>query len=99
MDVTSPGRGWSSIISAASACQLVPPVAVFRPEPEDEMRIFGSIVEIVLLLLGAVWILQGANVLAGSVMSGQTQWLYIGLVVVLVGLVVLWWFNLRGRQR
>ena len=62
------------------------------------MRIFGTIVGVV-LVLGGLWTLQGSNMLAGSVMSGQSQWLYIGLVVAVVGLVVLWWFNLRGRMR
>lgn len=63
------------------------------------MRIFGSIVGVVLILLGGLWVLQGANIMAGSVMSGQSQWLYIGIVVVIVGLVVLWWFNMRQRSR
>jgi hypothetical protein len=55
------------------------------------MRIAGTIIGIVLVLLGGLWILQGSNVLAGSVMSGQSQWLYIGIVVLIVGLVALWW--------
>lgn len=63
------------------------------------MRILGSVVGVLLVLLGGVWMLQGANVLAGSVMSGEAQWLYIGLVVLVVGLVALWWFNLRRRTR
>lgn len=63
------------------------------------MKIFGTIVGVVLVLLGGLWTLQGSNVLAGSVMSGQSQWLYIGLIVLVVGLIVLWWFNLRGRMR
>lgn len=49
------------------------------------MKRLGTIVGILLMLLGAVWILQGANILGGSVMSGQSQWLYIGIVVALVG--------------
>lgn len=60
------------------------------------MRIAGIIVGIILILLGGVWILQGANVLAGSVMSGHSQWLYVGIVVVIVGAGVLWW-TLRRR--
>ena len=61
------------------------------------MRIVGSVVGAVLVLLGALWVLQGANLVGGSVMSGQSQWLYIGIVVAVLGLVVLWWFNLRRR--
>ena len=55
------------------------------------MRIAGTIVGIILVLLGGLWILQGSNIVGGSVMSGQTQWLWIGIVVVIVGLVALWW--------
>ena len=57
------------------------------------MKLLGNIVGVVLLLLGGLWTLQGANVLAGSIMSGQSQWLYIGIVLVVVGLGVLFWTN------
>jgi hypothetical protein len=52
------------------------------------MRIAGIVIGIVLALLGLVWILQGSNVIGGSVMSGQSQWLYIGIVVLIAGLIV-----------
>ena len=59
------------------------------------MRIAGNIVGIVLLLLGALWIAQGSNLLAGSAMSGQSMWLWIGVVVVIISVVVLWLVNRR----
>ncbi len=59
------------------------------------MRIAGTILAIILMLLGGVWTLQGANVIGGSVMSGQSQWLYIGIVLLVAGIGALWWFNLR----
>lgn len=49
------------------------------------MKLFGTIAGALLMLIGLVWILQGANILLGSVMSGQSQWLYIGIVVAVVG--------------
>jgi hypothetical protein len=55
------------------------------------MRIAGTIIGIILILLGGLWILQGANIIGGSVMSGQNQWLYIGIVVLIVGAIALWW--------
>lgn len=61
------------------------------------MKILGNIVGVVLVLLGGLWTLQGANVLAGSVMSGHSQWLYIGIVLLIVGLVLLYWTNMRVR--
>lgn len=61
------------------------------------MRIAGTVVGVVLILLGGLWTLQGANLVGGSVMSGQSQWLYIGIGVLIAGLLALWWFNLRRR--
>ena len=55
------------------------------------MRIAGIVIGVAFILLGGLWILQGTNVLAGSVMSGQSQWLYIGIVVAIVGAIALWW--------
>ena len=60
------------------------------------MRLFGTIAGVLLILLGGVWILQGANVLAGSVMSGQSQWLYIGIVVALAGAALIYWLRRWG---
>ncbi|MFI5607227.1 hypothetical protein [Amycolatopsis sp. NPDC051903] len=42
----------------------------------------------VLVLVGAVWVLQGAGVLTGSFMTGQKLWFLIGLVAFLVGVVL-----------
>ena len=61
------------------------------------MKILGNIVAIVCLLVGALWTLQGANVLGGSVMSGEGQWLYVGIALVVLGLGALYWVNLRPR--
>ena len=51
---------------------------------------------VILILLGLVWILQGSGVMKGSVMSGQTLWLVIGIVVGLIGLG-LGWLGLAAR--
>jgi uncharacterized integral membrane protein len=45
-------------------------------------------VGVVLLLVGAVWVLQGAGVVTGSFMTGQKLWFLIGLASFLVGVVV-----------
>lgn len=50
------------------------------------MRIVGIVIGLVALLVGGVWIGQGAGWIAGSFMSGQGLWLVIGIVVALVGL-------------
>jgi hypothetical protein len=38
------------------------------------------------ILVGAVWILQGAGILPGSFMTGQRLWLVIGVVVAIIGI-------------
>ncbi|HTJ39173.1 MAG TPA: hypothetical protein VL738_38600 [Dactylosporangium sp.] len=53
------------------------------------MRWVLVIVGALLVLSGAVWTLQGLNVLGGSAMSGATMWAVIGPVVAVVGLVLL----------
>ncbi len=56
------------------------------------MRALG----IVLMLVGLLWILQGAGFIGGSFMTGQSEWLYIGIVTAIVGAGVFGWL---GRRR
>lgn len=44
---------------------------------------------VLLLVVGAIWFLQGINVLPGSFMTGQTKWAVIGGGCVVAGLVSL----------
>lgn len=53
-------------------------------------RVLGLVLGVILLLLGALWTLQGANVLPGSFMTGSTTWLVIGLLAVAAGAALLW---------
>lgn len=59
-------------------------------------RILGPLLGALLVLIGAVWTLQGAGVLPGSFMTGSRFWLVVGLVCVVAGAVLLW-RALRGR--
>lgn len=43
----------------------------------------------VLVILGAIWFLQGINVLLGSFMTGQTKWALIGGSCFVAGAVLL----------
>ena len=54
-----------------------------------------AIVGVLLVLVGAVWTLQGLSYLPGSAMSGVTLWAVVGPVVALLGLVLL----VRGLGR
>ena len=48
------------------------------------------IVGILFVLTGAVWVLQGTNVLTGSaVMSGHSLWTVIGVTLAAVGIVLI----------
>jgi drug/metabolite transporter (DMT)-like permease len=48
----------------------------------------------ILVLVGAVWFLQGVDVIQGSFMTGAALWAVIGAVCVVAGIVVL-----RGPRR
>ena len=50
------------------------------------MRWIALIVGVLLVLAGAVWALQGAGILPGSVMTGQSFWLGAGIVAVIIGI-------------
>lgn len=60
------------------------------------MRWILIIVGILLILLGGVWALQGVGILLGSPMTGQTRWVIIGAIVVIVGIAL---FTLGLRRR
>ncbi len=47
-------------------------------------------VGVVLVLIGAVWTLQGIGVLGGSSMTGSKLWTINGLIAVFVGLGLVW---------
>lgn len=68
------------------------PAAVF---PGMRIRVPYLIIGVIALAIGALWTLQGAGVLAGSAMSGQSLWLGIGIVLLMAGLV-LGYLGLRG---
>lgn len=53
------------------------------------MKFVWGVIGGLLILTGAVWTLQGANVLPGSFMTGSTLWLVIGLIFVAGGIVLL----------
>ena len=60
-------------------------------------RVALIVVGVVALLVGVVFAGQGANLIPGSSMTGDRTWLYIGLVLAVVG-VVLFVVGLRRRR-
>ena len=65
------------------------------------MKIGINVVAILVILAGVVIALQGANIIGGSaLMSGHRRWLYIGVVLAIVGVGGLYWANFRrGKTR
>jgi hypothetical protein len=59
------------------------------------MRIALSIVGLLLVLFGGIWVLQGINVLPGSFMTGQIRWAVYGGIAMAAGIVLL----LRANRR
>jgi hypothetical protein len=59
------------------------------------MKFALNIVGAILVLFGAIWFLQGINVLPGSFMTGQIRWAVYGGIAVAVGIVLLLAANRR----
>jgi uncharacterized protein YjeT (DUF2065 family) len=59
---------------------------------------FRLAVGLLAVVLGALWTVQGLGYVTGSVLTGQRIWVAIGPVVVLIGLVALW-YGMRARRR
>jgi hypothetical protein len=59
------------------------------------VRIALNILSALLVLFGAVWFLQGINILPGSFMTGQIRWAFYGGIAILVGIGLL----LKGRSQ
>ena len=60
------------------------------------MRLIRNLLALIVLAVGLVWVLQGLGLVQGSFMTGQREWLYIGLATMLVGLIGLAWANRSG---
>ncbi len=61
------------------------------------MKWLINIIGVILILMGLVWILQGVNVLGGSMMSGHIQYAYLGIGLDIIGAGLLAWANRRAR--
>ena len=53
------------------------------------MKIALNIVGVVLVFFGAVWFLQGINVIHQGFMAGQTKWEINGAIVFVIGILLL----------
>jgi len=53
------------------------------------MRALITIIGILLVILGTVWVLQGVNVLPGSFMTGDVRWAIYGAIAVVGGIILI----------
>lgn len=51
-------------------------------------RLALIVVGAVAIVTGGVWVGQGMNLIPGSFMTGDRTWLFIGLVVAVVGVIL-----------
>ena len=62
-------------------------------------RLALLVVGVILLLMGIVFALQGANVITGSsVMSGNSTYIYVGAVIAIIGLALLAWASMSRSK-
>jgi hypothetical protein len=59
------------------------------------LRIVLNIAALIAIIAGIRWVLVGANIIAGSAMSGMGAWLGIGVACTAIGLALGWWANFR----
>ena len=59
------------------------------------MKVTLNILGALLVLMGAIWFLQGINVLPGSFMTGQIRWAVYGGIAVAAGVTLLFVANRR----
>ncbi len=57
------------------------------------IKVVIKVVAVLLMLAGGVWILQGINLLPGSFMTGDPQWVVNGAITALIGAGLFWFAN------
>lgn len=63
------------------------------------MAIFRRVLGALLVLVGAVWIGQGLELIRGSSMTGSSFWAIVGALCVVAGLGLLSWPWRQPRQQ
>ena len=66
------------------------------------MRIVSTLIGLLLVLMGGIWMLQGLNLawgaLAKSFMQGDQHWTVYGAIVLIIGVCQVIWSNTRQRE-
>lgn len=62
-------------------------------------KVLLTVLGVLAILIGAVWMGQGLNLIPGSFMTGDPTWFVIGAVVALVGLLLVFVASRRTSGR
>jgi hypothetical protein len=66
------------------------------------MRIVSSLVGLLLVLVGSIWMLQGLNLAWGAMsrspMEGEQHWAVNGALLAIVGICQVIWSNIRQNN-
>jgi hypothetical protein len=62
------------------------------------MKIVLNILGVLLVVFGAIWFLQGIDILPGSFMTGQIRWAVYGGIAMVLGVALLLFANRRQRR-
>ncbi len=54
------------------------------------LKLMLAVIAVLMIIIGGIWILQGLNILPGSVMTGHKEWAYRGAVLAVVGIGAFW---------
>jgi hypothetical protein len=57
------------------------------------VRTILKVFAVLLMLAGGIWTLQGLNLLPGTFMRGDPQWVINGMITILVGAGLFWVSN------
>lgn len=62
------------------------------------MRVVSSLLGLLMVLMGGIWILQGLNIaFLQSFMAGDPKWAFFGVILAGVGICQVYWSNTRQR--
>jgi hypothetical protein len=76
---------------------ICPSTLAYVFQGEVAMRWVLLVLGLILVLLGGIWTLQGAGILLGSPMTGDSFWTIVGLLVVIAGGVLIF-FGMRRQS-
>ena len=51
-------------------------------------QLLAGLVGVIVALFGLVWVLQGAGILPGGIMSGSLFWEVVGAIAFIIGIVI-----------